>query len=44
MVWIGLKRCRVPLCGPWRPRGMPSANTLPAVASRQAPAIDSGVM
>src|SRR5262245_13547235 len=41
---MGLNRCRVPLCGPWRWRGMPSANTLPAVTSRAAAAMPSGVM
>jgi hypothetical protein len=44
IVWMGLKRWRVPLCGLSRCRGMPSANTLPAVTSRQAPAIVSAVM
>src|SRR2546425_7065282 len=44
MVWIGLKRWRAPVCGPSRWSGMPSANTLPVVASRQAAATASGVM
>jgi hypothetical protein len=44
MVWIGLKRWRVPLWGPLRSRGIPSANTLPVVARRHAAAMRSGVM
>jgi hypothetical protein len=44
MVWIGLKRWRVPLWGPLRSSGMPRAKTLPVVASRHAAAIRSGVM